>query len=588
MKILAVDDDSVILSIIKALLKNYAQEFYTATNGKEGLELFQKLQPDLIITDGEMPVMNGANFVKAVRKLDKSVHILFVSALDDPKELAEVLQYQIDSFIAKPIDKTFFKDTMERVREKVQADQKLRIQEEILKQYKQAIDQTTLVSKTDAAGKIIYVNDAFVKISGFTKEELMGKPHSVVRHPDMPKEVFKEIWQTIQSGKYWHGKIKNLRKDGGFYIVDANIFPHFDLSGNIYEYMAVRNDITELEEYKDILETQLDSSVSALSDKINLIQEYEKAINEANAFTRFDLDWKITFTNETFFKKVGAKKDIVGEDFEKFVSPDYKEKFRNAFKELQEKKSIKTRMRYQDSKEFFSNSIFVPIVDTEKNIIEIMGIHHDVTEIVHLNQEIENTQKEVVFTMGAIGETRSKETGNHVKRVAEYSKLLALKYGLSVKEAELIKTASPMHDIGKVGIPDSILNKPDRLTEDEFEVMKTHAELGYNMLQHSEKKILKSAAIIAYEHHEKYNGKGYPRGVKGEDIHIYGRITAIADVFDALGHARVYKPAWELDRILQLFKEERGEHFDPKLVDVFFENLDEFLKIRDSLEDEIS
>jgi response regulator RpfG family c-di-GMP phosphodiesterase len=206
-------------------------------------------------------------------------------------------------------------------------------------------------------------------------------------------------------------------------------------------------------------------------------------------------------------------------------------------------------------------------------------------DVEALQKEIEDTQKEVVFTMGAIGESRSKETGNHVKRVAEYSKLFAIYYGMDEREAEMLKQASPMHDIGKVAIPDAILNKPARFTEDEFVIMQKHAELGYEMLKYSSRPLLKCAATVAYEHHEKYNGKGYPRGIKGEDIHIYGRITALADVFDALGSDRCYKKAWEDEKIFAMFKEERCEHFDPRLVDIFFEHLDEFLSIRNSMRD---
>ena len=212
-------------------------------------------------------------------------------------------------------------------------------------------------------------------------------------------------------------------------------------------------------------------------------------------------------------------------------------------------------------------------------------ISHNIGQIAHLNKEIVDTQKEVIFTMGAIGESRSKETGNHVKRVAEYSRILALKYGLSVEEAELLKEASPMHDIGKVGIPDSVLKKPAKLNDEEWKIMKTHAELGYEMLKHSNKEILKAASIVAHEHHEKWDGSGYPRGLKGENIHIYGRITAVADVFDALGSDRCYKEAWPIVEIIEFFKEHKGTHFDPKLVDIFFENLDEFIYVRDKYKD---
>ncbi len=199
--------------------------------------------------------------------------------------------------------------------------------------------------------------------------------------------------------------------------------------------------------------------------------------------------------------------------------------------------------------------------------------------------EIEETQKEVVFTMGAIGESRSKETGNHVKRVAEYSKILALSYGLDEDEAELLKQASPMHDIGKIAIPDSILNKPGRFDENERHIIETHAELGYHMIKNSQRPLLKAAAIVAYEHHEKWDGTGYPRKLKGEEIHIYGRITAVADVFDALGSDRVYKKAWNDADIFKLFKDERGKHFDPKLVDLFFDSIDDILHSREKFKD---
>ena len=223
-------------------------------------------------------------------------------------------------------------------------------------------------------------------------------------------------------------------------------------------------------------------------------------------------------------------------------------------------------------------------LDDYKNHLE-EKVEEGISEIKGLNSEIEETQKEVVFTMGAIGESRSKETGNHVKRVAEYSKILALAYGMDEDEAEMLKQASPMHDIGKVAIPDAILNKPGRFNEEEFEHMKLHAELGYEMLRHSSRALLKAAATVAYEHHEKWAGGGYPRNIKGEEIHIYGRITAVADVFDALGSDRCYKKAWEDEEIFSLFKEQRGKQFDPKLIDLFFENRDAILDVRDRYKD---
>ncbi len=202
-------------------------------------------------------------------------------------------------------------------------------------------------------------------------------------------------------------------------------------------------------------------------------------------------------------------------------------------------------------------------------------------EAVSLQEEIENTQKEIIFTLAETGEKRSKETGNHVKRVAEYCHKLALEYGFSPEEADLLKNASPLHDIGKIAIPDAILLKPAKLTKKERTKMQTHTTLGYEMLRHSERSLLKAASVVAYQHHEKWDGTGYPNGLSGNDIHIYGRITAVADVFDALGCDRVYKKAWPMDKIENLFHEERGVHFDPDLVDAFFSIKDKLLDIRD-------
>ncbi len=197
-----------------------------------------------------------------------------------------------------------------------------------------------------------------------------------------------------------------------------------------------------------------------------------------------------------------------------------------------------------------------------------------------LKNEIETTQRDIIYKLGGVVEYRSRETGNHVRRVAEYTYILARAIGLPEEEAQILRMASPMHDIGKVGIPDSILNKPARLDEAEREAMRRHAEIGHDMLAGARSRALRVAAILAYEHHEKWDGTGYPRGLKGEEIHVYGRITALADVFDALGSNRVYKRAWDLKQVLDYVREQRGRHFDPNLVDRFFEHFDEIDAIR--------
>ena len=315
----------------------------------------------------------------------------------------------------------------------------------LLEQYKTAIDLTSIVSKTDTKGRITYVNEQFCKKSKYLKEELIGKSHNIVRHENMPKSTFKDMWNTIKNKEIWNGQVENKAKDGTSYHIKAMVMPILDSKGKILEYISIRTDISAL---------------------------------------------------------------------------------------------------------------------------------------IKIKQDIMNTQKEILFTLGELGEMRSKETGQHVSRVALYSALIAKEYGLENEKVDLIKMASPMHDIGKVAIPDEILLKAGKLNKEEMKIMKTHSQIGYDVFCKSKHKMLQTAAIISHEHHEKYDGSGYPRGLKAEEISIYGRITAIADVFDALSHDRVYKKAWDIQEILEFMQKEKSKSFDPKLVDILILNIDKILSIK--------
>lgn len=206
-------------------------------------------------------------------------------------------------------------------------------------------------------------------------------------------------------------------------------------------------------------------------------------------------------------------------------------------------------------------------------------------ENIALKREIEDTQREIVYLLGEAIEKRSNETGNHVRRVGEYCRRLGQLSGLSADEAELLFMAAPLHDAGKIAIPDAILNKPGRHTPEETTIMRTHAQHGADLLSGYQRPVLQAAAIIAAEHHERWDGTGYPRGLRGADIHLYGRIASLADVFDALGSDRCYKKAWPLSEILDELRAQRGQQFDPELVDLFLVHLDDFIAIRDRLSD---
>lgn len=207
-------------------------------------------------------------------------------------------------------------------------------------------------------------------------------------------------------------------------------------------------------------------------------------------------------------------------------------------------------------------------------------------EVSKATADILAREREMTFRLCRAAESRDPETGAHIQRMAYYSRLIAARLGWSEAELDVLLDAAPMHDIGKVGVPDNILLKPGRLDEAEFAIIQTHAQYGYDILKDSDSAILKMAAEIALGHHEKFDGSGYPHGVKGAAIPLSARICAVADVFDALTTERPYKQAWELDRAAAFLHENAGSHFDPVCVEVFLTSWDDVIEIRNRFQDE--
>jgi len=450
--ILIIDDNPKNIQLAASVLKSAASyNIFFATSGEKGVEQLQNKKYSLILLDINMPGLDGyetATLIKADKKTNK-IPIIFLSANANKESIRKGFEYGGADYVTKPFDESELHHRVKTHVDLFLAKEELHREVDdtklLLKQYKVAVDVGSLVSKTDTKGIITYVNDKFCEVAKYSREELMGKNHNIVRSPDVSKNIFKNLWKTIQNKQIWNGLIKNRAKDGSAYFVEATIIPILNSDNKIVEYISMRTDIT---------------------------------------------------------KEVELREDIIA------------------------------------------------------------------------------TQKEVLSTLGELGEWRSKETGDHVNRVALYSELLAREYGCSDTDIELLKMASPMHDIGKVIIPDNILLKPGKLTEDEFTTMKDHTVYGWEIFHKSKHPLLQTAALIAHEHHEKWDGSGYPKGLKGIDIHLFGRITAIADVFDALSHERVYKKAWEMEKVLEFLKAQSGKSFEPKLVDIFLENIDAIIQIK--------
>ncbi|GAK46685.1 metal dependent phosphohydrolase [Tepidicaulis marinus] len=367
----------------------------------------------------------------------------------------------------------------------------------------------------------------------------------------------------------------------------------------IYGALRAYRDINALEHHQDGLEEVI-AATSALFECQTLRaftrtaeDRFPKLLAKTTAgkFTNIDMIWARRINKDGFdvIAATGSLRPLAG--CTKFA--DLPEMLIQRFEELEKAGSLVNGTwlggLYRESSTleyvFYMEGLHA-LTPTDRNLLDVyMRQATSAFDNLVLTQQIDETQREIVYRLGEAVESRSQETGNHVKRVAEISRLIARGAGLSPRDCDIIFYASPLHDVGKIAIPDAILNKAGKLTPEEWEIMKTHAIKGYEMLSNSERPILKAAAVIARDHHEKWDGSGYPEGRRGEEIDIMGRITAVADVFDALGSDRCYKKAWPLDDVLALFRHERGKHFDPHLVDILFDNLEAVTEIQQRYSD---
>lgn len=248
------------------------------------------------------------------------------------------------------------------------------------------------------------------------------------------------------------------------------------------------------------------------------------------------------------------------------------------------------RALQQGARDFVSKPFEVPeLVARVRNLLESylyqLRLRYENefldARVAQRTQELHDSRLDIIRRLGRAAEFRDNETGLHIIRMSKYSRVLGLSAGMSRDEVELLLHASPMHDIGKIGIPDAILLKPGKLDVREREIMQTHTHIGAALLGGSDFPLLRMAREIALTHHEKWDGSGYPQGLSGEAIPLVGRIVAVADVFDALSTSRPYKPAWPLDHAIAYLREQRGRHFEPRLVDLFLECVDEVREVHE-------
>jgi len=585
LNVLYVEDDSETREELELILGNWFSHLYVANNGQEGLALFQQHQPDIIISDIQMPKMNGLSMSADIKQTNPEQEIVILSAYNDVEYLFRALELGIKHYITKPV-------SIERLLEKlVEINRQMSLQEEVnrnsklLEQYKLLVDEKAIVAKIDLKGKISYVNQQFCTLSGYSEEELLGQHYLFSISDNGQESILQELKSSLLQTKKWQGFLKKTSKCGNNYVVDTTVVAIVDANNQIEEYVVLMVDMTEAYEKFERLSLNLQQD---LQSQQHYLHEYERAIELGTSLCVLDSNGAIVSANKNFSSTLNCKtEDLIGITFSDLVLDcnDFKQRVLDTVQQ-QGFSSRVIRIAANSGYERTLSTVIVGIHDETGGLHSMMSLSQDISDSIKLNNDIIETQKELIYVMGEVVENRSQETGLHIKRVAQISELIAEKYGLSHEHAQMIKIASPMHDIGKVGISDDILHKAGALSESEYNAMKKHTDLGYSMLNKMDRPLIQMAATIAHEHHEFYNGQGYPLGLSGNEISIEARIVGLVDVFDALGSKRSYKQAWSDEQIIDYLLAKKGVQFDPELVDLFIENLEQIFTIRNQLLDD--
>jgi PAS domain S-box-containing protein/diguanylate cyclase (GGDEF)-like protein len=301
---LIVDDDNLVRKSLYFNLKEQLgfKEIYTARDGNEALELYCDFRPDVVITDITMPEMDGLELASKLREVNEEVAIIILTAYDDSDLVIKAINKGVNNFLVKPLNIDMLKKSLTKILSDVFGRQRYRKTNSILEHYKKIVDASNIVSMTDGKGVITYVNEKFCQVSKYNSEELIGKPHNIVRHPETPKEAFRDMWETIKSGEIWHGVLKNRAKDGTTYIVDSTISPIYTHDGEFEGYLAIRHDLTDLFLQEETIKRQTHDTLTGLGNRVKLVDDIKASKSPYLAVINID---DFSSINETFGTNLG-------------------------------------------------------------------------------------------------------------------------------------------------------------------------------------------------------------------------------------------------------------------------------------------
>jgi PAS domain S-box-containing protein len=478
LSLLYVEDDQATREELAIMLEPWVGKLHVAVDGREGLDLFKAFRPNIVVTDIQMPRVSGLAMSGEIRRIVPGQPIVVVSAYNDVEYLFRAIELGIDHYITKPINVERLLEKLSRVADGVLAARERQRNHVLLEQYKHLVDQSAIICKLDPAGRITYVNDKLCEISGFAPADLLGRDIAALRHASEPNQRCQEIFARLKAGEKWSGIVRNGTRDGGMYVVESSLVPIVNEGGAVTEIISLDVDITQLYENYENLVTALHRSHFSLTEQQHFLGEYKRALELGTCICVTDRDFRIVSVNKHFENLLGHKSsDLQGQAVSRFALEltgeccleDVREAERGNFTN----RITHFRNRYGEDLQFSVGCVGVRNLAGELESIVI--ICQDVTESLRLGRDIADSQRELLYMMGDVMENRSEATAQHVKRVAQVSKFLALQAGLAPELAGMIETAASLHDVGKVAIRDAVLHKQGKLEPAEYEEMASSA-----------------------------------------------------------------------------------------------------------------
>ncbi|MBF0204217.1 MAG: response regulator [Desulfamplus sp.] len=561
-KILIVDDIPENLFVLERILVKVDAQIIKASSGNEALT--QMLDHDfaLIILDVQMPEMDGYEVAEIIKSNEKTenIPIIFLTAIDrdDLKEMQGYETGAVD-FMFKPLNKPILIS-------------KVNV---FLEMYRIKNSLEHLVE--ERTSELLLTNQKL--------KELIVKNVKATREVESAHSYLLKVIDSISScliSVDHLGKITNMNSQA-------------QIISGVTSHAAAGRSVLEIFPFYTLLPQMIQQAI----DSAQPVQKHSVPINIKNGY----------FQNNPINKKLSGestREELSGESTREELSGDStrEELSGDSTREKLSGKSTREKLSGESTRKKFSGDTIKRKQIKEDPVINDFAIYpfrfnyirgavirvDDVTERVKQEEVIaQNKKKLAIDTIHRLtwaSEYKDKDTGIHIQRISNYSTAIARKLGINKNSVESLSYAAPMHDIGKIGIPDHILLKQGKLDAEEWEIMRSHTEIGAKILKGSKSGFIRLGELIALTHHEKWDGSGYPMGLKGKQIPLLSRIVAVADVFDSLTTKRPYKEAFSLEKAYQIIKEGRGTHFDPDVVDAFFEISDEILKIKNQQSDE--